>query len=42
MTLKACAWRKKGSMLLLSGLATRSVRPWREWNYYKRLSSTSE
>ena len=27
--------------LLLSGLATRSARPWRECNEYKSLSSTS-
>ena len=42
MPLKACDVRigKKGMMLLLRGLATRSVRPWREWNRYKRLSST--
>ena len=29
-------------MLLLSGLATRSVRPWREWKNCKSLPSASE
>ena len=42
MSLKACAYREKGMMLSRRGLAMRSVRPWRVWNKYKSLSSTSE
>ena len=31
MLLKACAYRKKGIMLLLRGIKRYSVRPWRAW-----------
>ena len=42
MPLKACAYREKGMMLLPRGIERYSVRPWRVWNKYKSLSSTSE
>ena len=32
MPLKACAYRKKGMMLLPRGIERYSVRPWRVWN----------
>ena len=32
MPLKACAYRKKGMVLLPRGIARYSVRPWRAWN----------
>ena len=32
MPLKACAYRKKGMMLLPRGIERFSVRPWRVWN----------
>ena len=42
MPLKACAYRKKGMMLLPRGIERFSARLWRVWNYYKSFSSTSE
>ena len=32
MPLKACAYRKKGMMLLPRGIERYSARPWRVWN----------
>ena len=40
MSLKACAYRKKGMMLLPRGIGRYSVRPWRVRNQDKGLSGT--